>query len=283
VGRGAAVGADLGAPRNKPLLRTRIVTAAILVAAALVCVLVLPSWLAVTLFGLVWVFGAAEWARLVPASGAWAGGYVALVVALALGSGPWFDAAGAREIAFAATVWWTIALLGVLAYPWRIPALVVSAAGIAALVPSWVLLAYVQADAVTGPRLVLAILCVVWAADVGAFFCGRWFGHVKLAPRVSPGKTWAGVAGGLAAATAVGLAAGAWLGQPLWAWAVTAFVAAAVSIVGDLTVSVCKRRAGKKDSGHLLPGHGGVLDRIDSLTAAIPVFFLSLSLTGLVP
>lgn len=281
MGRGASLGADRGAPRGKPLLRTRIVTAAILVAVSLVCVLVLPGWLAVILFGVVWALGAAEWARLVPLAGARAGGYVGAVVVLALGSGPWFDAAGAVGIAVAATAWWALAFVGVLAYPWRIPALVVSVAGIAALVPSWMLLAYVQTDAATGPRVVLAILCVVWAADVGAFFCGRRFGHAKLAPQVSPGKTWAGVAGGLAAATAVGLAAGAWLGQPLWGWAVTAFSAATVSIVGDLTVSVCKRRAGKKDSGHLLPGHGGVLDRIDSLTAAIPVFFLGLSLTGL--
>lgn len=264
------------------MLKTRIITAAGLVAIALVCVLWLPSWLAALLFGAVWTLGAVEWGRLAQ----WRPGAVAIYagafVLLALGSGSWFDAIGAQRVAIAACCWWVLAFAAVVAYPWPIPAYIVAAAGLLALVPSWFLLVYVHGIGPTGPTLVLGVLFVIWAADVGAYFVGRRFGRVKLAPSVSPGKTWEGVLGGLAGAVCVAVLAGAWAGQPLLSWAATGFAAALASIVGDLTVSVCKRRAGKKDSGELLPGHGGVLDRIDSLTAAIPVYFLGMSLAGLI-
>jgi phosphatidate cytidylyltransferase len=126
---------------------------------------------------------------------------------------------------------------------------------------------------------VVLVLLLAWAADVGAYFAGPRFGRRKLAPRVSPNKTWEGVLGGLVAAAAVAL-----LGQP--GSACRRGVPAAVrrrvlaSIVGDLTESLFKRQAGLKDSGQLLPGHGGVLDRIDSLTSAVPVFTLGWSGSG---
>ena len=126
----------------------------------------------------------------------------------------------------------------------------------------------------------MSLLCAVWAADVGAFFCGRTVGRVKLAPMVSPGKTWEGVVGGLIAATLVGVVASLLLDQSTAVWMLIALAAAIASIIGDLTVSLCKRRAGKKDSSHFLPGHGGILDRIDSLTAAVPIFFLGLHVAG---
>lgn len=253
-----------------------------LVAVALACVLWLPTWLAALLFGVPWTFGAWEWARLLPWP-AWLGGLYTLVfVLLALGSGPWLDAAGAEQIAVLATGWWALAFVGVSLYPWRIPAAVLAAAGLLALVPSWILFVYLHGSGPDGPARVLAVLFIVWAADVGAFFCGRGFGRVKLAPAVSPGKTWEGVVGGLLAATLLAVLAALWLGEPLASWTATGFAAALVSIVGDLTVSVAKRQAGRKDSGHLLPGHGGILDRMDSLTAAVPIFFLGLSLAGLV-
>lgn len=267
--------------KDDALLRTRIMTAALLVAIVLVCLFWLPSWLSALIFGIFWTIGAFEWGRLVPWTGALLWLYVALFVLIVLGSGPWFDTAGSLAVAVVGACWWAVALAAVVAYPWRIPGLAVGAAGLFALAPSWLLLAYLHASGPAGPSLVLSVLCVIWAADVGAFFCGRRFGRVKLAPHVSPGKTWEGVLGGLAAATVVALAAGAWFGQSLVAWAATGFAASLASIVGDLTVSVCKRRAGRKDSGDLLPGHGGVLDRIDSLTAALPVFVLGLDLAHL--
>jgi phosphatidate cytidylyltransferase len=264
------------------LLRARITTAAVLVAVVLICVLWLPSWLMALCFALPWTLGAWEWGRFIGVGQPWTSAYPALFLAAALASGGLFDSAGALWIAGVATAWWVAAFVGVTQFPWRIPGIVVAASGLLALLPSWLLLAYLHHIAGRGPTLVLGVLLIVWAADVGAYFCGRSFGRVKLAPAVSPGKTWEGVIGGLTAATATAVAVGAWLAEPLLSWAAIGLGSAMASIVGDLTVSMCKRQAGMKDSSHLLPGHGGVLDRIDSLTAAIPVFFLGLDVARLV-
>jgi phosphatidate cytidylyltransferase len=108
-------------------------------------------------------------------------------------------------------------------------------------------------------------------------------GRVKLAPKVSPGKTWEGLCGGVALAALVAFGAAVLLGLPQGAMVALGVVTALVSVVGDLTVSMFKRNAGVKDSGALLPGHGGVMDRIDSLTAAVPLFMLGVHLTGIAP
>ena len=118
----------------------------------------------------------------------------------------------------------------------------------------------------------MTLLVVVWTADTGAWFTGRRFGRTRLAPHVSPGKTWEGVAGGVVAGAATGAAAAWWLGLAWSDLVPAAVLASGASVVGDLYESVAKRRAGVKDSGRLLPGHGGVLDRIDGLTAAAPVY-----------
>ena len=262
-------------------MTTRIITAAVLVAIVLVCVLWLPSWAMAVAFGVAWAGGAVEWGRLVGWSGTTVGIYAALVVLLGAAAGSTLETGSAVMIAAVVSGWWVAAFVGVIAYPWRVPSALVAVAGLFALVPSWLLLVFIHSSAERGPELVLGLLCIVWAADVGAYFCGRMFGRVKLAPRVSPGKTWEGVGGGLVAAVLVGVAAGALLGQPATSWGLIAVTGAIASIVGDLTVSLCKRRAGTKDSGHLLPGHGGILDRIDSLTAAVPIFFFGLSVAGL--
>jgi phosphatidate cytidylyltransferase len=133
------------------------------------------------------------------------------------------------------------------------------------------------------PWLLLSLLAIVWIADTGAFFVGRRFGRHKLAPTVSPGKSWEGVAGGLACVllyVAVLQGTGAAAGGPLdgaagWLLALTL---TALSVQGDLFESMLKRQAGAKDSGTLLPGHGGVLDRIDALTSTLPVAALAVYL-----
>ena len=147
-------------------------------------------------------------------------------------------------------------------------------AGWLVLVPAGAAFAAVHARA-EGPALTMTLLAVVWAADSAAWFAGRRFGRVRLAPRVSPGKTWEGAAGGLAAGAAVGAAAAWWLALPVPGFLLAAVLAAGASVIGDLYESVCKRRAGVKDSGRLLPGHGGLLDRIDGLTAAAPVYAIA--------
>jgi phosphatidate cytidylyltransferase len=131
-----------------------------------------------------------------------------------------------------------------------------------------------------GFALVLWLLLVVWTTDIVAYFSGRTLGGPRLAPRLSPSKTWSGLIGAMIAAAVIG-AAFALPGQPLWAAALAGAVLALVAQAGDLFESYMKRRAGLKDSGRLLPGHGGLLDRVDGLLAATPVFTVFFVLTGL--
>ena len=159
--------------------------------------------------------------------------------------------------------------------------------GLLVLIPAYVALLYLRRH--DAHLLLIALLVtIIWAADVGAYFVGRQFGTVKLAPNVSPGKSWAGLVGGMIVALAVGML-GASIGEPTdhlfspVAWSVLIGIVAITvlfSVLGDLFESLIKREQGVKDSSSLLPGHGGVMDRIDSLTAATPVFALSVYLTG---
>ena len=147
--------------------------------------------------------------------------------------------------------------------------------GVLVLVPAFFSLLLIRGmDA--GAGLVFALLLVVWGADAGAYFTGRAVGHHKLAPQLSPGKTWEGFLGGLLLAAVAVVLASMWSPIPVQVLVPLAVVTAAFSVVGDLAESRLKRGAAVKDSGHLIPGHGGVLDRIDSLSAAAPVFALGL-------
>jgi phosphatidate cytidylyltransferase len=127
---------------------------------------------------------------------------------------------------------------------------------------------------------VLFLLVLVWAADVGAYVVGRWIGKTKLAPRVSPGKTWEGVLGGLITAMLFATLALPLIRLPALPFLALCCAVVMISVIGDLTESLFKRFAGVKDSGTLFPGHGGVLDRIDSVTAAAPFFVLGLGWLG---
>ena len=134
------------------------------------------------------------------------------------------------------------------------------------------------------PWLVLAAMAIVWIADTAAYFAGRAFGRRKLAPLVSPGKTWEGVFGGLAAsvllaALVLPLLGLSWSSLP--ALALLTLATAAISVVGDLFESLMKRHSGVKDSGAIFPGHGGLMDRLDSLLAALPVFVVGKAWLGL--
>jgi phosphatidate cytidylyltransferase len=143
-----------------------------------------------------------------------------------------------------------------------------------------VALVRLRIDVPRGAQWLLFALCLVWAADIGAYFAGRSFGRVRLAPLVSPGKTWEGVLGGLLLAALVALWGSRWFAVPVLPFVALCLVVVAFSIVGDLTESLLKRFAGLKDSGTLFPGHGGVMDRIDSLTSALPVLLLGLVVLG---
>ncbi len=147
--------------------------------------------------------------------------------------------------------------------------LVLGAAGVVALLPLWLALAQLQAD----PVLLLLLFGVVWLVDTAAYFFGKNFGRHKLAPAISPGKTWEGVAGAFATVTvyALILFQGRWTGHDLQFLIAAFFGMSAFSVLGDLFESWLKRSAGVKDSGAILPGHGGMLDRIDGVMAALPL------------
>jgi phosphatidate cytidylyltransferase len=157
--------------------------------------------------------------------------------------------------------------------------------GLPVLLPAFIALARLEVSAsgfAPGPEIVLWLIMMTVAADVGAYFAGRRFGRRKLAPRVSPGKTLEGALGGLAAVALVAGCGAAYFGLPLAAMVALGGAVGVFSIIGDLTESMFKRAAGLKDSGTLLPGHGGLLDRIDSVTAAAPLYALGLFGSGVI-
>lgn len=265
------------------MLKARIITAIVLLPLVLGSLFALPSpWFAAVL-GAVVLLGAWEWARLVGiarSSSRWA--YLALVAFLLSAIGGAVNAGVLIPAVLAVGVaWWLFALIVLIRFnadgepsaPMRPGAGIM--VGLLLLVPAWSGLVWLHAQP-AGAWLVLLVLLLTWAADVGAFFAGRRLGRLKLAPRISPGKTWEGVVGGLILALAV---AYAMLLLPLPLHSLNVFlygllvvVAILFSVAGDLFESMIKRRAGVKDSGTLLPGHGGVMDRVDSLTATATLF-----------
>lgn len=274
------------------MLRQRIITALILAAIFIVALFGLDPRHFAGLAALAMVIAAWEWSNLSGLTGTVSRCVFVAVTAALLGAVFWYagyfqrnvDEDLVRTVLLAGCVWWAVALLWVQGYPssailWgsRPARLVI---GLVVLVPAWLALTYlvVKPD---GEWLVILVVLTVACADIGAYFSGRAFGRHKLAPAVSPGKTLEGLAGGLALVMAlVGIYLLLVPDQRLyaWQWAVILGVAALSSVLGDLTESMVKRHRGVKDSGVILPGHGGALDRIDSLTAALPVFALLYSL-----
>ncbi len=267
-------------------LGQRTLTALALGPLVLAAVLWLPTgWLALAL-ALVVLLGAWEWTTLAGVSSPLARlGYLGAVT---LGfAGVWqVHVAGWGPYLIAPVV---LGWLGVALYLARVAEipraegtdLGLLALGLLVLLGPWLALLDLDAVQPNGPLLVLCLLVLIWAADIAAYFAGRHWGRVKLAPALSPGKTRAGAYAALAAAAACGVVLAGWLrvgpGQGL-ALVLICVVTVVASVAGDLLESLLKRRRGLKDSGRLLPGHGGMLDRIDSMTAAAPVFTLGLQM-----
>jgi phosphatidate cytidylyltransferase len=243
----------------------RVGTAAVLLAILFAALFLLPRAGVAALMALIIGIGGYEWARLCGAPPALARVYGAAIV---LSMVALLYAELARPAFVAASVFWIVAVpawLAVGVTP-RHQALLIGA-GFLVLVPP--ALAMVVLD----PGVALLVLAVAWIADTAAYFAGRRWGRRKLAPTISPGKTWEGAVGGLIGGAAYAMILSILLAQ---ATRMAAFLGAAallvvVSIVGDLFESAAKRQAGVKDSGTILPGHGGMLDRIDSATAVLPV------------
>jgi len=273
------------------MLKARVLTALVMLPIALLILFVLPEDAFAMCVGLIVLVGAWEWIRL--------SGLVSQVVTWVL------------LVIFAGVLIWSYLLptvyvpmlLGIGCIFWIGAAAMVMmypkskeqvggkrmklGFGLLVLIPAYVALLYLRRHE-AHVLLIALLVTIIWAADVGAYFVGRQFGTTKLAPNVSPGKSWAGLVGGMVVALAVGML-GASIGEPTYhlfspiAWSVLIGIVAMTvlfSVLGDLFESLIKREQGVKDSSSLLPGHGGVMDRIDSLTAATPVFALSVYLTG---
>lgn len=271
------------------MLRDRVLTALILIGVLLGALFLLPP-LGWAIFGSVLLFGAAwEWAGLAGCGAAprvLYGGLLTLAglgCAIAVANGALPPAALWGAYVLAAVFWILGAPLWLLAYPRKPPAALLLVIGVLVLVPAYLALVRLRE---AHPVILLLFLATVWLADISAYFSGRRFGGRKLAPGISPGKTWAGAYG---AFVATAVYAALWIvllpgftpagmhDGVMWMFAAIAGLTA-ISIVGDLFESTLKRQAGVKDSGHLLPGHGGVLDRIDALLPVLPLAALLVSL-----
>jgi len=256
------------------LFLTRVLTAAVLLAAFLAALMLLEREAFAAVVAVVIALGACEWGRLAGLAGSYLAAFAAaclFLYALLLGS------------ALVEPVLWAAALFWIVAVPWWL------ASGVAAKHRAWLLAAGVMALVPAGlamaglaPRYLLMLLGLVWIADTAAYLVGSAIGRHKLAPSISPGKSWEGVGGGAVGGLIYAIicamadpALEARIQNAAWVpYLAGAALLCAASVIGDLFESALKRQAGAKDSGKLLPGHGGVLDRIDSATAVLPVAML---------
>ncbi len=269
------------------MLKQRVITALLLAPILILLIYFLPNLYFNLLFALIIGFAAWEWSLLSKLSStALRLMYVALTLIVMWLSYQFIPIIWALTIA---AVWWVFALFLIFCYsqlngrmdekPW-----IKSFIGLMVLVPCWLGFAYLH-GLKKGPDAVMFVLLIVWAMDSCAYFAGKMWGRHKLAKTVSPGKTYEGVLGGLVGTVFICLFA-SWMlhitPAKLLYVVLLAIVVAAMSVVGDLFESMLKRQANLKDSGSILPGHGGMLDRIDSLCAAVPIFALGAILLKLI-
>ena len=176
---------------------------------------------------------------------------------------------------------WLLMVPLIMLYPralfWKKSLLCQAAMGMFVLIPCWFAVNFIRIVNLNGQYLLLYLFILVWSADIAAFFIGKKWGKKRLAPRVSPGKTWEGAGGGIFTALIITIAVLYWFEVPYPIWPYTlglTLITIVFSVIGDLFESMFKRSEGLKNSGSLLPGHGGLMDRVDSLTAAAPIFTL---------
>lgn len=262
------------------MLKQRIITAIIAIIVLGVVLFVLPEAAARLFIAAVILLAASEWGGFLGSSKNARLLCVAVIAMLQLAL--YFAVAegwlATLDIFRVALAWWVAALVWLFFYPTAVPRWLVWLAAFLVLLPAWLALDLIYQ---VSPVMLLFMLIIVWAADIGAFFAGKQFGRVKLAPRVSPGKTWEGVVGGLLLVLALSIVGSQLLELRPLVLVPFALSVALLSVVGDLTVSAFKRSVDMKDSGTLFPGHGGLLDRIDSVAAAAPLFALGMATVGL--
>lgn len=265
------------------MLKWRLAAAAVLIPVVGVWIWFSPTWLFGVLGALVMLYAGWEWSGLSGIQSSWGRGLYLFTLAVWLAIAWWaldYRAEALTGLFAVISLWWLLqvalriyrASVPLDRWSWLI-------SGWLAMVPAWLALVSLHRRQ-AGPALVLVLFLIIWAADSGAYFSGRAWGRIRLAPKVSPGKTFEGLVGGLTLAGCAGLVGVAWLHEPILPFVILAVVTALFSVIGDLFESRLKRMAQVKDSGHLIPGHGGLLDRIDSLLAAAPIFALGLQMVG---
>ncbi|WP_369857489.1 phosphatidate cytidylyltransferase [Candidatus Thalassolituus haligoni] len=274
------------------MFKQRVITALVLAPLMVIGIFFLPLKQFAIFIAAIATIGAWEWANIAGYERRWGRVAYALMVFVCL-----YISARVLRIRpellvyylAVGALWWIVAFALVKRYPggtslWTSRP-VRGALGLCVLVPMWVGFMHLKVQPHSS-LLIIFVMLIVWGADTGAYFSGKRWGNTKLAPHVSPGKSWAGFWGGLATAALVailfGLGLDRWL-QPMsrddyLQMLLIAVITMVVSVLGDLVESMMKRHRGIKDSSSLLPGHGGVLDRIDSMAAAVPVFALCIHL-----
>jgi len=264
------------------MLKQRIITGVILGSSFITAIFYFPSSVMAFTLALMMLVAAWEWTRLIeiklPVMRLVYCSVIAVFMWLAWG----MLAAGndVFELLLMSAVWWGLALLWIMLYPLgskvqMTTQMVKSFAGILVLLPCWVGMVKLHQ---VGSAWLLYIMVMVWVADSGAYFAGRQWGKRKLAAKVSPGKSWEGVMGAMVACGLYSAFGVYWLeikSDQILSFILVCLALVPISVVGDLFESMIKRHSGHKDSGKILPGHGGILDRIDSWTAAVPLFVLT--------
>lgn len=276
------------------MLKYRLITALVLIPLVICGLFLLPPLGFAIAIIIICMLGAWEWAQLAGIKSASGRLIITIIMGILLVSLLWHTPDYHNNIhqyqisgwLWLSSAWWIVALFLVMFYPtsaafWKHSVFLKLVFGILTLIPFfWGMLALRHLaygyDIYHGAWWLLYVLLLVWSADTGAYVFGKLLGKHKMAPKVSPGKTWEGLVGGLVTSAVIAWLF-SWLAKPYLQAIPDLLIVGSVitvfaSVLGDLTESMFKREAGVKDSSHLIPGHGGVLDRIDSLTAAVPVF-----------
>jgi phosphatidate cytidylyltransferase len=256
-------------------LTTRIITAVVLLAILFSALFLLPAPSAAIFFGLVVLLGGWEWSGFVADVRPGVRVGFALLLAMLAFVPLYIVPVGvvAMPTLYISMFFWGLITLSLFLRVRPTGQVAVLFTGLITLIPAWYALALMLSRP-AGSQLFLWCLGIVAAADIAAYFTGRRFGRVKLAPSISPGKTLEGLFGGLLGAALLAGLLAELVGLSGLMFMILGLAVGAISVVGDLWVSSFKRAAGLKDSSHILPGHGGILDRIDGLLPALPLFAL---------
>jgi len=270
------------------VLKLRIFTAIILVPLFVALVLGLTARQFSFLIGFISIWCSYEWAALMGIQSKFPKILAALVMSLFMASTLYLIEVRSLSIIsvlYISAIWWLIAILLVISYPrssrvWGKSKVPKAFMGLITLIPWWIALSFIRIIP-NGEYIVLFLFVLIWTADSGAYFAGRLFGKHKLLPEVSPGKTWEGFFGAIVATGLLATLTAFFLKlntYEFFMFIMLSVLTVVISVFGDLFESMIKRQAGVKDSGTILPGHGGALDRLDSIFAAAPIFALGLYL-----